>query len=174
MGASEALEANIREKVHKLEQFCDGITACRVVVESRHRNQHKGNLFQVRVDLTIPGRELVASRDQADNHAHEDAYVAVRDAFEAVRRQLDKHVRSNRRGARVHNHVETRPPLGRVKELVPMEDFGRILTSDEREIYFHRNSLVNGDFDRLQIGDSVRFAEEMGDDGPQASSVHLT
>jgi len=98
----------------------------------------------------------------------------VRDAFEAIRRQLDRHARVNRREARAHNHMETRPPVGRVKELMPMEDFGRIVTPDDREIYFHRNSVVNADFDKLKIGDAVRFAEEMGDQGPQASSVHLT
>lgn len=174
MESSDALEANIREKVEKLEQFFDGIMACRVMVESRHRNQNKGNLFHVRVDLTVPGTELVVSKDQADNHSHEDAYVTVRDAFEAMRKQLDRHVRSNRREARVHTHIETRQPVGRVKEVIPMQDFGWIYSSDGRDIYFHRNSLVNGDFDKINIGDQVRFAEEMGHDGPQASSVHLT
>ena len=54
-----------------------------------------------------------------------------------------------------------------------MEDFGRILTPDGREIYFHRNSLLNGNFDKLEVGDEVRFSEEMGDQGPHASTVHL-
>ena len=175
MPVSEALEANIREKVEKLEQFCDRIMGCRVVVETSHKHQHKGNLYHVRVDITVPGQELVVSRDPADNHAHEDAYVAVRDAFAAARRQVEKYVRANRREAKAHRHNGPNgvTPHGRIMELIPMQDYGRILTVEGREIYFHRNSLVNGDFDKLAVGDQVRFNEEMGDEGPQASSVHL-
>ena len=64
-------------------------------------------------------------------------------------------------------------PHGTISELVPYEDFGRIQTMDGREIYFHRNSIVDGDFDALETGDKVRFVEEEGDKGPQASTVHL-
>lgn len=171
MSASDALEANVREKVEKLEQFCDRITSCRVVVEAGHRHQHKGNLYHVRIDMTLPGVELVVSRDPAEHKNHADAYVAVRDAFDAARKQLDKHVRSNRREAKAHAHGPQ--PHSRIIELIPMEDFGRILTPEGREIYFHRNSLLKGDFDKLEVGDEVRFSEEMGDQGPQASTVRL-
>jgi ribosomal subunit interface protein len=171
MSASEALETNVREKVGKLEQFCDRIISCQVVVEAGHRHQHKGNLYHVRIDLTLPGVELVVSRDPSDNQNHADVYVAVRDAFDAARRQLDKHVRSNRREAKAHAHAPE--PHSRIIELIPMEDFGRILTPEGREIYFHRNSLLNGSFDKLEVGDEVRFSEEVGDQGPQASTVHL-
>jgi ribosomal subunit interface protein len=171
MSASEALEAKIRDKVKKLEQFCDRITSCKVIVESNHRQQHKGHLFHVGIELTLPGQDLVVSRDPADKPAHADAYVALRDAFDAARRQLDKHVRSNRREAKAHGNQPA--PRGRVHELNPMLDFGRILTSDGRDIYFHRNSLVNGDFEKLEVGNMVRFSEETGDEGPQASSVYV-
>lgn len=175
MPISEALEVNIREKVEKLEQFCNQVMSCRVVIEPSHRHQHKGNLYHVRVDLAVPGQELVASRDPSENQAHADPYVAVRDAFAAARHQVEKYVRSNRREAKAHRHAgsdgATLP--ARIMELIPMQDYGRILTHEGREIYFHRNSLVNGDFDKLSVGDLVRFSEEMGDEGPQASSVHL-
>jgi ribosomal subunit interface protein len=171
MSASEALEANVRDKVGKLEQLCDRIMGCRVVVEANHRHQNKGNLYHVRIDLTLPGQELVVSRDPQDNQAHADVYVAVRDAFDAARRQVDKYMRSNRREAKAHGNVSA--PHGRIIELVPMQDFGRIVTPDGREVYFHRNSLLNGNFDKLEVGDEVRFSEEEGDLGPQASSVHL-
>ena len=175
MPVSEALEENIREKVGKLEQFCDHITSCRVLIETSHRHQHKGNLYHVRIDLTVPGQELVVSRDPSDNQSHTDAYVAVRDAFAAARRQLEKYVRSNRRETKAHRAAGGNggTPPGRIMELIPMQDYGRILTHEGREIYFHRNSLVNADFDKLEVGDTVRFNEEMGDEGPQASAVHL-
>lgn len=90
---SEALEAKIREKVSKLEKITDNITACRVTIETPHKHHHKGATYQVKIDLTLPGNEIVVSRDPGLNHAHENAYVAVRDAFEAVRRQLANYVR---------------------------------------------------------------------------------
>lgn len=92
---SDAVEERIREKVEKLEQYTDRITSCRVVVEAPHRQQTKGNLFHIRVDLTLPGEEIVVARDP-DDHAHEDVYIAIRDAFEAVRRQLKKSLRKTR------------------------------------------------------------------------------
>lgn len=172
MGPSEALETNIREKVSKLEQFCDQIVSCRVIVDSHHKHQHKGHLFHVRIDIGVPGQEMVVSRDPPQDHSHEDAYVAVRDAFNAARRQLERYQKTNRRGSKVHAHGNGNPD-GRVSELEPARDFGRITTSEGREIYFHRNSLVNGNFDKLELGTKVRFNETMGDEGPQASSVLL-
>jgi len=169
MPPSEALETAIREKAGKLEQFYDHIMGCRVVVEAPHQHHRKGKLYRVRIDLTVPGAELVVNRSPADHHAHEDAYVAVRDAFDAARRQLDGLVARQR--GEVKNHEA--PPYGRVVNLVPMEDYGTIQTPDGREIYFHRNSVVNAEFDRLESGDEVRFAEELGEKGPQASSVQL-
>jgi Ribosome-associated protein Y (PSrp-1) len=92
MDHSPALEARIGEKVAKLEQLCDEINGCQVVVESEHRSQHKGNLYRVRIDLTLPSRELVVSHQSPLDQAHEDAYVTVRDAFAAMRRQLQRHL----------------------------------------------------------------------------------
>lgn len=93
---SDAVEAKIREKVQKLEQYHNRITSCRVVVEAPHRTHTKGKLYHIRVDLTLPGEEIVVARDPKDHHSHEDIYVAIRDSFEAVRRQLKKHVRKIR------------------------------------------------------------------------------
>ena len=112
----------------------------------------------------------VINRDPKDHHAHEDVYVAIRDAFDAVRRKLQDYARKQRGDVKSHE----KPPHGTVSEMVPDEDFGRIQTSDGRDIYFHRNSFVDGNFDNLEIGNKVRFAEEVGDDGPQASTVRLT
>jgi ribosome-associated translation inhibitor RaiA len=112
MDPSPALEARIRRKAAELEQVFNRITACRVVVESRHRHRHQGNLFEVRVDLSVPGSQLVAGRNHAFDHAHEDAHTAVRDAFEAARRQLEDHVRAVRDDAK---HA------GAVRQIVPTE-----------------------------------------------------
>jgi len=92
MDASDALEADIRSKAEKLDQFYGRVMSCRVVVEAPHKHHHQGNTYQVRIDMTVPDGELVISRDRGQNHAHEDPYVAVRDAFDAVRRQLQDYV----------------------------------------------------------------------------------
>src|SRR6185369_9768484 len=81
MDRSEYVEADVREQVAKLEEISDRITRCRVVVDVPHRHQHQGNLYHVRIRLGVPHRELVVDRAPAEKHAHEDVYVAVRDAF---------------------------------------------------------------------------------------------
>ncbi|MCE2510461.1 MAG: ribosome-associated translation inhibitor RaiA [Alphaproteobacteria bacterium] len=96
MDPSEAVEANVREKASKLERFFDRITSCRVVIEAPHRHHHKGKLYNVRIDLTVPGKELVVTHSGPGNHAHEDVYVAIRDAFGAAARQLEDHARKIR------------------------------------------------------------------------------
>jgi ribosome-associated translation inhibitor RaiA len=100
MDPSAALETRIRRKAAELEQFFDRIISCRVVVESRHRHRHQGNLFEVHIDLSVPGSQLFAGRNHAFDHSHEDAHVAVRDAFDAARRQLEDHVRAVRDGGK--------------------------------------------------------------------------
>ncbi|MCW8923481.1 MAG: HPF/RaiA family ribosome-associated protein [Gammaproteobacteria bacterium] len=166
---SDAIEAKIREKVEKLDEFYDHIMACKVMVEAPHGHQHKGMLYHVRIDLTVPNSEIVVNRSPKDHHAHEDVYVAIRDAFNAARRKLQDFSRKQRGDVK---HHET-PPHGIISELIPSQDYGRIQSSDGREIYFHRNSLVDTDFDGLEEGDKVRFVEVAGEQGPQASTVHI-
>lgn len=167
MPPSPAVEANIREKAARLDRFSEHIMACRVVVEAPHRHHRRGKLYHVRVDLTVPGGELVVSREPAAHHAHEDVYVAIRDAFDATVRQLEDYVRRQRCQTKLHEA----PLYGRVTRMMPAENHGFIETSDGREVYFHRNSVLGDGFDRLEVGDEVRFAEEVGDEGPQASTV---
>ena len=78
----------IRTEADKLEQFCDRIVGCHVVVELPHKHQRQGNHFHVRIDLHVPGKEIVAGREHAERHSHEDPYQAVSNAFEAARHQL--------------------------------------------------------------------------------------
>jgi ribosomal subunit interface protein len=110
---SPAIEADIREKAAKLEEFHDRITSARVVVEAPHRHHRQGKLFHVRIDLRVPGRELVVSRDPAAHHEYEDVYVAIRDAFDGAKRQLQDHVSEMRGSVKTHEA----PPDGRVARL---------------------------------------------------------
>ncbi|HHJ39036.1 MAG TPA: ribosome-associated translation inhibitor RaiA [Methylothermaceae bacterium] len=106
---SEAMEAKIREKAEKLERYHDKIISCRVMVERTHHKHHKGDLYHVRIDLTVPNKEIVISREHHDNHAYEDAYVAIRDAFQAAARQLEEYARIQRGEVKNRNQ---KPALG--------------------------------------------------------------
>lgn len=169
METSEAVLSIIQEKASKLDRFSEHIMACRVVVEAPHQHHNKGKLFRVSVDITVPGGEIFASRSNDQNHAHEDVYVAIRDAFNAAKRQLEDYMREMR--VEVKTHVP--PPHGKVLSLFPEKDYGIIASADGREIYFHRNSVLNGAFNELAIGSEVRFEEVRGDEGPQASTVAM-
>jgi ribosome-associated translation inhibitor RaiA len=130
IGHSDAIEARVREEAHKLEQFYQRITSARVVIGRPQHRHHKGDTYRVRIHLTLPGApDIVINRDPDATGAHEDAFVTVRDAFQAARRQLQDLVR-NRQG-QVKSH-ET-PPHGVVASLHPEADHGFIASADGRE-----------------------------------------
>lgn len=168
MEPSAAVEARIRERVERLDRFHSRITSCRVVVESPHRHHHQGRLFHVRIDVTVPQHEIVVNRDPTDKHASEDVFVAIRDAFEAVQRQLESYARKDRGEIKTHNDVS----LAHVSQLAQDKGFGYLTTEDGREVYFHRNSVSPPGFDTLRVGTPVRYREEPGEKGPRAVSVH--
>ncbi len=169
MHHSEVVERAIVERAERFERFSDQIMGCRVVVETRH-HRHQGNLYHVRIDLTLPGHEIVVGREPALHHAYEDVYVAVRDAFDAAGRRLEDYVRRRNHRVKVHES----PPHGHIARLDYGKGHGFIETPDGREIYFHQNAVLNGDFASLAVGAAVIFAEEQGEDGPQASTVRVS
>lgn len=164
---SEAIEAAIREKAQKLERYFDRIIGMRVIIEAPHKHHHKGKLYEISIDITIPGYEIVVSKDNHDKHEHEDIYVSIRDAFAAAQRKLEAYAAKMRGEVKYHEA----PSHGRVIEMTP--DHGTILTPDGREIYFHPHSVLNEEYDKLEKGAEVRFAEEEGEKGPKASSVQV-
>ena len=167
--STEAIEAKVQERAARLERYHDQIMSCRVMIESPHRHQHQGKLYHVRIDLTVPGAELVVSREPPAHHEHEDVYVAIRDAFDAAQRRLEDHARVRRGAVKVHADR----PVARVCKLFPDGGYGFVETPDGREIYFHRNSVLDGAFDELAVGSRIEFAEAMGEQGPCASTVRL-
>lgn len=193
MPPSPAIEDSIREKAGKLESYYDRILGCHVVVEAPHRHHHKGKAYLVRIDLTVPGGELVINRarnrldaaklrdpelagqDLAESHepsrhaAHEDLYVAIRDAFNSAGRKLQDYARKRRGQVKLHEPAA----MARVSKLLSEENYGFLQTPDGREIYFHRNSVLPPGFDRLESGAEVQFTEGVGEKGPQASTVRL-
>lgn len=169
MEASDALRASIENHAAKLERFSKVILGCQVVVEPSEHHHHQGNHYRVRVHLKVAGRDIQASRHPAGAHgAAEDPYAMVRDAFDAVRRQLEDHEREHR-GA-VKTHVV--PAHGQVAQIYKDADYGLISTPEGRDIHFHRHSVVDDRFDELVPGSQVRFVEVPGEEGPWASTVH--
>jgi len=169
MERSEAIEAAIREKAAKLDAFSDHIMSCRVVVEPAGKHHRDGTLYQVRIDLKVPDEEIVVTHEPNEHTEYRDIQVALRDAFDSARRQLEDYVRRKRGFVKA---IEA-PSHARVSKLFADEGYGFIATPEGREIYFHRDSVLHGGFDGLKIGTEVTFAEEAGKKGPQASTVKL-
>ncbi|MDE2049547.1 MAG: HPF/RaiA family ribosome-associated protein [Gammaproteobacteria bacterium] len=169
MDPSPALEARIRELASRFDRFSAHIMRCHIVVEPPAHHKQKGFLYDFRIDITLPDGEIAIRHAHPANHAHEDPYVALRDAFRAARRQLEDYERKHRHDVKTH----TESAHGWIHELDAEHDSGRIQTDDGRLIYFHRNSILGGRFQDLTTGTEVRFAEEAGDLGPQASTVHV-
>jgi ribosome-associated translation inhibitor RaiA/cold shock CspA family protein len=167
---SEAVEARIQDWVGKLERVFDRIMSCEVLVETPHRHHLKGRQFHVRIKLTVPGGEIVSSHDPGPDEAHEDVYVALRDAFLATKRQLEEYVRKNLHRGDIKRE-QNGALHGRVTYLDVQREWGWIEPDDGRRVYFHGNSVLGG-VDDLNVGDEVRFTEEDGREGPQASTVN--
>jgi cold shock CspA family protein len=168
VGHSDAIEAAVRKEAHRLESFYDRITAMRVVIARPQHRHHKGDTYSVRIHIALPGGKHVdITRDPAATERHEDAYVTIRDAFDAAGRRLQDHVRRLEGVVKAHKS----PPHGTIASLVPERDHGFIAASDGREVYFHRNSVIGARLEDLEVGQEVRFSEAVGDKGPQATSV---
>ncbi len=166
---TEKAHAAIEEHVAELEKRFGHVTACRVRLEGPGERHKTGGLYHVHIRLALPdGREVNVGRTPSTDERYADRAFAIDDAFKRARRQLQDHVR--RLGGQVKHHEGQ--PTGTVVRLDPSGEFGFIETSDGQEIYFHRNSVLEG-IAKLSVGSAVTFAEERGEHGPQASTVKL-
>jgi cold shock CspA family protein len=167
---TDEMDGLIHARADKLLRFCEDIVSCRVAVERRQQRQRLGNPHRVRIEVTLPpGKNLLVTKDPGEAEPHEPLAATVRDAFKAMERQV-KEASSRRRGE-VKAHEE---PVGLVARIFHAEGYGFLITNDGREIYFHRNSVAQGDsFPQMAVGTEVRFTETMGEDGPQASTVRV-
>jgi len=162
MELSEELREEITERANRLDKFYDRIMRCKVIAEESKRHPHEGKLYSVHIIMTVPGGEIVTRREQND-----DLLVAMRDSFAAAQRKLEDFAREQRGDIKIHEKQQR----GRIGVLFPDQGYGFLVSPDGYDVYFHKNSLVNRDFEKLSVGMEVTFAEEMGDKGPQASSV---
>ena len=98
---SAAIKQLILNEAEQLEHFSNKIINCRVVVEAPHKSHQKGNLYHVNISLTVPGTTLVVTRGPSAHHANQDLYLAVREAFDEMRRQLQDFTRIRRTPYRI-------------------------------------------------------------------------
>lgn len=166
---SPAVEEAIRDRATRLERFAHRITGWHVMIQALNDNHHKGRLYRCTVHIHVPGREIVVGHDGPLDHAHEDVYVTIRQAFDAARRQLEDYVRKIRDDVKSHEEQVH----GTIAKLAHDDGYGFIELDDGQEIYFHQNSVLDGRFDTLKKGARVRvvIAEGEGEKGPQASTV---
>lgn len=177
----------IHAQAAKLDTLYPQLMGCRVMVELPHRHHRKGNAYHIRIDLTMPQGEIVVKREPSLNSRarrlgeleirkqgefkvpHKDLRQAINDAFKAAGRRLQDYGRRQRGDTKSHAPL----PEARVSKILPRAGYGFLTSGDGREIYFHKNSVLGRAFPRLKVGTTVRFAEEQGEKGPQASTVHL-
>jgi cold shock CspA family protein/ribosome-associated translation inhibitor RaiA len=187
MESSATAEEWIREEARKLDEFYSHIMGCRVVVELSNRRHRSGNLYHVRIDLTVPGGELVVKREPSLHSSiqqtrkekvvkhlelqapHRELRQAIDDAFKTMGRRLQDYARRQRRDVKTHEPT----PQAQVSKLFPSDGFGFLETPGGREVYFHENSVLGDGFARLKLGAAVNFVEESGEKGPQASTVKV-
>lgn len=164
---SEDIETLIRREADKLHRFCDNLISCRVAVEQPNQRQRSGNPFRIRIEVTLPpGKRLVVTRNPRAPDPHDKLPTLIRRAFDAMERRL-KEATEKRRG-----DVKSREePTALVALLFPGPGYGFLRTTEGREVFFHRNSVLHNGFDRLAVGTEVRFVETMGEMGPQATTV---
>jgi cold shock CspA family protein/ribosome-associated translation inhibitor RaiA len=187
MTPSATIEEWIRDEADKLDSFYKRVMGCRVAIEVPHRHHRKGSPYHIRIDLTVPGEEIVVKREPSLSHRarqlgetgikkhlevktlHKNLRLAINDAFRAAGRRLQDYARRQR------GDVKSHPPLqvARVGKILEDEGYGFLTSDDGRGIYFHKNSVLNRAFSRLKVGTRVSFIEELGEKGPQASTVRI-
>jgi cold shock CspA family protein len=170
MEPSPQLDETIRREATGLDRFCDHIMGCRVVVDVPHRHHLHGNQYHVRLDITVPGDELIINREPAEHVSSRSLERSIREAFDTAVRLLEDYVRKQRGLVKAHAQPAAH---ARVRVVMHGQDHGFLETFDGREIYFHKHALAGSDFEQLQPGTEVTFVEELGEKGPQATTVRI-
>ena len=175
--SSDWAEQEIRTRVADLERIYDRLISCRVRVDQRNRDLTGTLPPVVHIELGIPGRGEIVVSHEADRllrkYQHPDLHKAINEAFRVAERRLcDLKELLDDRSKGVAHDAENQS-LGQVAELRPEEDFGFLMTKEGSLLYFHRNSVLSGDFERLSNGDEVHYNEAIGDTGPIATKVRV-
>ena len=165
---SDAIWIAVQNRIEKLEHFFSQIIRCEVVISCPHRHRHADRLYHVQIHIIMPGGDVIANRNPPKNEAHRDIYVSIRDAFNAAERILQDRIRIVRHKIKFHEQTSEE---GKIAKIFPDEGFGFLITLDGREFYFSENSITNENFGELKVGQKVKFLDELGEKGPQVTSM---
>ena len=174
---AEWAEDAIRDHVARLGQMFDRLTTCRVRVDQRANNSNNTIPPVVRIELSVPGHRDIVVAHEPDRLQRKfqapDLHNAINEAFRIAERRLGQFKDQLRDRTAAGRHEAANGMLGRIVEITPAQDFGFLLTASGGLLYFHRNSVLVGDFDRLEVGDQLHYVEDMGDTGPIATKVRV-
>jgi ribosome-associated translation inhibitor RaiA/cold shock CspA family protein len=174
---SDWAEDEIRNHVARLEDIYQRLTACRVRVDQRATNAHQTIPPVVRIEITLPGRKDIVVAHEPERlqrkYQRPDLHHAINEAFRIAERQLSEYKERMSDRTAAMTHEAANEFLGQVAEIVPDKDHGFLMTKEGGLLYFHRNALLTGDFDRLRRGDAVTYVEEVGDTGPIATKIRV-
>lgn len=177
IASSQRAEQEIRARVADLEKLYGRLNSCRVRIDQRAKDRTGTIPPVVHIELGIPGRsDLVVSHEPEHllrKYRHPDLHKAINEAFRIAERQLTELKRQRDGRTKAADHDAGNQFLGEVAEIAPDQDFGFLMTKEGSLLYFHRNSLLNGDFDALARGDCVHYNEAVGDTGPIATKVRV-
>lgn len=162
---SDAVEERIREKISKLDTVFNHITSCKVVVAQVQKNQHQGKLHNVSIYMSVPGKELTVT-----HHPNENLYLAIQEATDTLREQLDSYRRRFYGDTKDHGERLS----GEIIRLIEDQDYGFIADEEKNEYYFNLTHLIDIKFYQLKVGDPVRFMPAIGNEGLQARRVWVT
>jgi ribosomal subunit interface protein len=174
---SEWVEQTIREKIERLERLFDRLVTCRVRVERRANNSNNSIPPVVRIEIGVPGhKDIIVSHEPEhlqQKFGDPDMRIAINEAFRIAERQLLDFKEQLRGRTKAPQSDAQNQFLGQIAELAADRDHGFLLTKEGGLLYFHRNSVLAGDFDALKRGDAVHYVEDMGDTGPTAIKVRV-
>jgi cold shock CspA family protein/ribosome-associated translation inhibitor RaiA len=171
LSRSESLEKLVNNDVAKLERVCDNLISCRVGIKLEQKSRRTSNPFRVRIEMRMPpGHDLVVNHTSGLKEDSEDLHAAVKNAFKSAHRRLKQQVEKQQGNRKNHPQQEV---VALITKIFSEEGYGFLRSTEGEEVYFHRNSVINYDFDRLKPGDGVQYSAELGDKGLQATSVQV-
>jgi len=174
---SDWAEDQILDHIERLEEIYDRVITCRVRVDQRNDNANHTIPPVVRIEISVPGHKDIMVAHEPDYLQRKfqapDLKNAINEAFRIAEDRLTRYKDQLTDRTAQGTHEAANELLGQVGEITPTEDFGFLLTASGSLLYFHRNSLLSGDFDRLKVGDEVRYVEAVGDTGPIATKVRV-
>ena len=172
---SDWAEDAIREHVARLEEIYERLITCRVRVDQRANNSNHTIPPVVRIEMSVPGHDDLVVAHEPDHLQRKfqspDLHNAINEAFRIAERQLAEFKDRRADHTAAAGHEANHEFLGQVAELTPERDFGFVMTKEGGLLYFHRNSMLSGDFDGLRRGQEVHYVEAVGDTGPIATKV---